>query len=66
MSTQKTFEELKTEAMPPAGEFIEFAGNDNCEDCEGWDGTSARCDCGNRRVYWSLSDDKASVYAMAD
>ncbi len=21
-------------------------------DCDGWDGKSHRCDCGNRRMYW--------------
>ena len=36
--------------------FVEFDGH-NCADvwddgmnCEGWDGESRRCDCGNRRV----------------
>lgn len=32
---------------------VEFGGH-NCEDigkdCEGWDGESHRCECGNRRV----------------
>jgi hypothetical protein len=31
---------------------ISFCGDDDCEDCDGWDGTSRRCECGNRRVYW--------------
>lgn len=37
--------------------FIDFNGN-NCEDrpCRGWDGSSRRCDCGNRRVSWSSHD----------
>lgn len=34
-------------------EFIPFIGNDTCEEtCQGWDGLSHRCDCGNRRVEW--------------
>ena len=38
-------------------ELIEFDGW-NCDDwnedgyCEGWDGISRRCCCGNRRVDW--------------
>jgi len=31
----------------------EFCGSDFCEDCGGWDGKSHRCECGNRRVYWT-------------
>jgi hypothetical protein len=54
--------------MPPPGEFIEFEGM-NCDDpdyfCRGWDGVSPRCDCGNRRVSWDLSDDETYVYAEA-
>ena len=38
-------------------ELIEFDGM-NCNDfdnnyCDGWDGYSRRCSCGNRRVEWS-------------
>lgn len=33
--------------------FINFSGQ-NCDGpCEGWDGKSHRCDCGNRRVDWT-------------
>lgn len=32
---------------------IDFNGSDNCEDCKGWDGSSHRCQCGNRRVGWN-------------
>jgi hypothetical protein len=33
--------------------FIRFSGQ-NCDGpCEGWDGKSHRCDCGNRRVDWT-------------
>ena len=48
--------------------FYDFDGN-NCNDgsnnclksgmsCEGWDGESHRCECGNRRVDWEFNDDK--------
>lgn len=43
---------------------IEFDGQ-NCDDCDGWDGEDRRCNCGNRRVDWVLSDDKTYVYAEA-
>lgn len=33
--------------------YIDFNGSDNCEDCKGWDGSSHRCQCGNRRVGWN-------------
>ncbi len=49
--------------------FIGFSGDDYCEDCLGWDGSSRRCQCGNRRVYWVTGDchrfDKPYVYAEA-
>lgn len=35
------------------GEFFSFDGDGCCVDCSGWDGTSHRCECGNRRVYWA-------------
>jgi hypothetical protein len=25
----------------------------DCQDCGTWDGLQRRCQCGNRRVYWS-------------
>lgn len=34
-----------------SGNLTEFNGQ-NCEECDGWDGESRRCDCGNRRVGW--------------
>jgi len=47
---------------------IQFDGM-NCHDfdngCDGWDGESRRCNCGNRRVYWEISDDKTYVRAVA-
>lgn len=33
--------------------------------CTGWDGRDRRCNCGNRRVSWVLSDDNTYVYAEA-
>lgn len=65
------FSNLMKEAIEQmSGEHIEFNGM-NCYDlddneCKGWDGLSTRCDCGNRRVYWCLSDDGTYVYAEAD
>lgn len=34
-------------------DFTAFDGDDGCEECEGWDMMSNRCDCGNRRVSWA-------------
>jgi len=36
--------------------YISFHGDDNCEDCPGWDGFSHRCECGNRRMEWYDED----------
>lgn len=36
--------------------YIDFNGSDSCENCAGWDGTSRRCQCGNRRVGWASGD----------
>ncbi len=50
-------------------EWYEFGGNDSCEDCAGWNGVDNRCNCGNRRVYWTTYgrfDEVISVYAQAD
>jgi hypothetical protein len=32
--------------------WYQFDGDDDCEDCQGWDGIHNRCDCENRRVFW--------------
>jgi hypothetical protein len=54
-------------------DYVEFDGM-NCNDygddtqCGGWDGSSHRCGCGNRRVSWSTmqnSDGRWSAYAEA-
>jgi hypothetical protein len=41
-------------------DYLDFDGN-NCDDagesCNGWNGFSKRCCCGNRRVYWEKSGD---------
>ena len=37
--------------------YISFNGDDSCENCNGWDGISHRCDCGNRRVIWEFDTD---------
>ena len=46
-------EEAIAKVMPADGEFIPFDGCDE-EGCRGWDGKDRRCDCGNRRVYWTV------------
>lgn len=35
-------------------DFVEIPGNENCSDCEGWNGVYRRCQCGNRRCYWEI------------
>lgn len=44
--------ELEVESKKGHGPF-RFGGDDYCERCEGWDGESHRCQCGNRRVGWT-------------
>ena len=62
--TDQEFNVAVAAAKPAVGEFVGFDGSDSCEDCRGWDGESRRCDCGNRRVYWT--EDDGIVYATAD
>ena len=71
MNDQEIFHKLVTEKLEKEGPMFDFDGN-NCadsweegKDCFGWDGESRRCECGNRRVSWVLSDDKTRVYAEA-
>jgi hypothetical protein len=63
------YKQLVDEKLKQGGPFFEFEGW-NCHDadleCEGWDGMSSRCQCGNRRVSWVLTDDNSSVYGEAD
>lgn len=53
-----------------AGGRVDFCGSDYCEGCDGWDGESRRCDCGNRRVNWTRHDhhtfETPAVYAEAN
>lgn len=37
--------------------FFSFYGDDYCENCRGWDGSSHRCECGNRRVSWERDEE---------
>lgn len=60
---------LVLEKLEEEDELFDFDGQ-NCNDiednyCGGWDGVSRRCECGNRRVYWELSEDKTHVYGVA-
>lgn len=57
----------KIAARKQGGGFISFGGDDNCENCRGWDMSSHRCDCGNRRVGWDHHGDfeRMTVYAQA-
>lgn len=45
------FDEAVSKKMAIGGPFS-FCGDSTCEDCNGWDGESHRCYCGNRRVQW--------------
>jgi hypothetical protein len=49
--------------------FIDFDGQtcDNFQgkdesNCKGWNGLDRRCECGNQRVGWVLSDCKSYIY----
>jgi hypothetical protein len=62
------FNMLVEEKIKEGGPYS-FGGDDNCEDCEGWDGgrsrserTGGRCQCGNRRVSWESSGDFRDMY----
>lgn len=47
--------EARIKHLDENGEWQSFDGwncGDLGRDCEGWDGKSNRCDCGNRRVCW--------------
>lgn len=61
-------------AAEESGGVDEFDGM-NCDDvrddddfgCGGWDGTSRRCECGNRRVYWApYQNDEGKWYVNAE
>lgn len=44
--------------------FVHFAGDDSCEDCQGWNGYSRRCDCGNRRVCWEWGEHRDGEFYL--
>jgi len=48
--------EIQQKELTESKSYIDFNGSDNCEDCPGWDGSSHRCACGNRRVSWDGND----------
>ena len=53
-ATQYAFEKelaRRLAELEETGDLISFDGQ-NCDDCDGWDGFSNRCACGNRRVSW--------------
>ncbi len=61
--------DLAMEKESATSRWFRFNGNDACEDCKGWDGKSDRCDCGNRRVYWTYrycDFRDMQIYTMAD
>lgn len=73
MTGFNTAEEAVAAAITNIGDdYIEFEGmncndyGDELDECGGWDGTSRRCDCGNRRVSWSTDQfDNGKFYAYA-
>lgn len=66
MASDEEIERCKKE-LKESGAKLSFDGDDSCEDCEGWDGESNRCECGNRRVCWGADGDfeKPYVYGYA-
>jgi hypothetical protein len=62
------FSEEVARRLNSGGPFS-FSGDDFCEGCDGWDGVSRRCACGNRRVGWTAADwhtfKEPSIYAEA-
>lgn len=49
------------------GGYTDFVGGDYCDGpCEGWDGESRRCQCGNRRVSWSWSGSWPEPYVYGE
>ena len=58
--TAERIEEIKKSGS------IDFQGDDNCENCDGWDGESRRCECGNRRVSWAYLGKIGSMYVYGE
>lgn len=48
------------------GALVDFDGKNCDEPCNGWDGISHRCECGNRRVYWSSNGDFKDMYIYGE
>lgn len=72
----KTAQEAINDAKAKAessGDYIDFVGmncndyiSDDRDECDGWDGVSYRCSCGNRRVSWeTYGDEKVGFVAFA-
>lgn len=59
------FQEKIAEATKDGG-YHNFSGDDNCENCAGWDGESHRCDCGNRRVCWASEGNWKDLYIYGE
>lgn len=63
------FDELVAEKVKDHeenGTLFGFGGDDNCEGCGGWDGSSRRCECGNRRVSWEQEGDFKNMYIYGE
>jgi len=61
---QKIKDKLIKEKLE-SGTLFDFRGDDKCDECDGWDGVSRRCECGNRRVDWELNEYETEIYAEA-
>ena len=59
------FEELVEEAKKK-DTLYSFNGDQNCEECCGWDGNNRRCSCGNRRVEWCYDGDFTDMYIYGE
>lgn len=57
---------IKVKEAQEEGNLRSFSGDDNCENCGGWDGISHRCDCGNRRVSWSRGGNFEDLYIYGE
>lgn len=65
--TDDEYDAAIKKAMPGEDEFIRFDGDECCGDsCRGWDGVSRRCECGNRRVGWSVDQFGEAVLAYPE
>jgi len=72
MKTYDTAEEAEINAAKDHDFFVEDFEGKNCNDlddndCDGWDTEDRRCECGNRRVGWSIEkDNEGKYYAYAE